>query len=99
MRCKSIKREFVCRSQSLWGWEPLPCHSGAANFLLLGAQTCGLPVVLTASQTRPAARISNDSLLLRQQVMYYNRKVKQREHPIDVVDCIHNEVCDVIREV
>ena len=35
MRCKSIKREFVCRSQSLWGWEPLPCHSGAANFLLL----------------------------------------------------------------
>lgn len=51
MRCKSIKREFVCRSQSLWGWEPLPCHSGAANFLLLGAQTCGLPVVLTASQT------------------------------------------------
>ena len=39
MRCKSIKREFVCRSQSLWGSEPLPCHSGAANFLLLLTQT------------------------------------------------------------
>lgn len=30
MRCKSIKREFVSQSQTRW--EPLPCHSGAANF-------------------------------------------------------------------
>lgn len=69
MRCKSIKREFVCRSQSLWGWEPLPCHSGAANFLLLHTQTWGLAVVHVATQTRPAARISNDSFVQRQQVI------------------------------
>lgn len=49
MRCKSIKREFVCRSQSLWGWEPLPCHSGAANFLLLHTQTRGLPLIHNAT--------------------------------------------------
>ena len=48
MRCKSIKREFVCRSQSHWGWEPLPCHSGAANFLLLHTRAWGLPTVLIA---------------------------------------------------
>lgn len=30
MRCKSIKKEFVSQSQTRW--EPLPCHSGAANF-------------------------------------------------------------------
>ena len=53
MRCKSIKREFVCRSQSLWGWEPLPCHSGAANFLLLHTQTWGLPTVLIALRRDP----------------------------------------------
>ncbi len=53
MRCKSIKREFVCRSQSLWGWEPLPCHSGAANFLLLHTQTWGLPTVVIVLERDP----------------------------------------------